>query len=294
MLVPVTAWSLNFTVAKYALTNGFLPLAYTAPRFVFASLAFSAIALHRERTMRVRRRDFAILAAAGVVGVFLNQLTFVFALRHSSATTVALMFGAIPIFVGLLSHYSRRETLGARQWLAVAVSCAGVSMVVLGASTDVSADALGIALAIAAPLTWAVYSVGVAPLVGRYSALRVSAITCTIGTVPLLLVSIGDLRAQDWGSLGPLAWGAVIYGGLVAYVLATAVWLLAIKYIGAVKASLYQNLQPFLGALFAVLLLSEQLSLFEVAGGVVIAAGIAIAWRVQRRDLGVAELEARA
>jgi drug/metabolite transporter (DMT)-like permease len=293
VLVPVIAWSLNFTIAKYALSHGLLPMAYTAPRFVFASIAFCLLTLHREGTLRVARRDLPVLVAAGVVGICFNQLSFVFALRHASASTVALLFGMIPIFVGVLSHVTKIERLGRSQWSAAAISSAGVAMVVLGASSGVSSDGLGIALAIAAPLTWAVYSVGIAPLLQRYSSLRVSAIVCTIGTVPLTLASIGELGREDWGALNFLTWASLVYGAVIAYVLATAIWLVAIKRIGAPRASLYQNLQPFLGAIFALVLLSERLTWLEVVGGVVIGSGILIARRARRPPPVLAEIEVK-
>jgi drug/metabolite transporter (DMT)-like permease len=40
---------------------------------------------------------------------------------------------------------------------------------------------------------------------------------------------------------------------------------------------LYANLQPFLGAFFALVVLSETMTALQVVGGVVIAAGIVIA-----------------
>jgi drug/metabolite transporter (DMT)-like permease len=140
----------------------------------------------------------------------------------------------------------------------------------------VSSDAVGIVLAIAAPLTWAMYSVGAAHLLHRYSPLRISAIVCLIGTVPLTLLSIGPLAKEQWGSLGLGAWAALLYGALIGYVLATIVWFVAIRRIGAPRASLYQNLQPFLGALFAVVLLSEGLTWIEIIGGAVIGCALLI------------------
>jgi drug/metabolite transporter (DMT)-like permease len=256
-------------------------MAYTAPRFILASGVFALLALIGEGSLRVARRDFAILALAGLVGIFLNQLAFVFALRHSSATTVALLFGTIPVFTGVLSHLSGYETLGLRQWLAALASFLGVAMVVLGASGHFSSDALGLMLAIAAPLTWAVYSVAVAPLLERYSPIRVNAVVCLVGSIPLVAISTGDLRQQEWSAPSGLKWAALIYGTVIAYVLATLVWLVAIRVIGAPKAALFQNLQPFLGALFAVAILSENLSALEVAGGAIITGSIIAASRAR-------------
>jgi drug/metabolite transporter (DMT)-like permease len=49
--------------------------------------------------------------------------------------------------------------------------------------------------------------------------------------------------------------------------------------VGPSRASLYANLQPFLGALFALLLLSERMTALQAAGGLAIAAGIVLARR---------------
>lgn len=288
--VSITAWSLNFTFAKYALNHGFSPLSYTAPRFLLASFAFMLLALPREGSLRVGRQELWLLAGAGIVGVWLNQLAFIFALDHNSATTVALLFGTLPIFVGLLSHLSKHERLGQRQWLAALISCAGAAMVALGAGRVVSGQGLGIVFALGVPLTWAAYSVAVAPLLRRYSSLRINAIVCTIGTAPILLSSIPELHRQNWGAPSALAWGALIYGSLVAYVLATAVWFVVVRRIGAPRAALCQNFMPFLGAVFAVVLLSERLTLLQVAGGVVIGAGIAITWRAQTQEPALVEV----
>jgi drug/metabolite transporter (DMT)-like permease len=54
-------------------------------------------------------------------------------------------------------------------------------------------------------------------------------------------------------------------------------WFTAIDRVGAARASLYANLQPFLGAVFALLVLGEDMSTLQFAGGFVIGAGILLA-----------------
>ena len=49
--------------------------------------------------------------------------------------------------------------------------------------------------------------------------------------------------------------------------------------IGASRATLVANLQPFVAAVFALVLLSESMTLLQVLGGVLIAAGILTARR---------------
>jgi drug/metabolite transporter (DMT)-like permease len=54
-------------------------------------------------------------------------------------------------------------------------------------------------------------------------------------------------------------------------------WFTAIDKVGAARASLYANLQPFLGAFFALVVLSEEMGTLQIVGGLVIGAGILLA-----------------
>ena len=56
-------------------------------------------------------------------------------------------------------------------------------------------------------------------------------------------------------------------------------WFSAIDRVGPSRASLFANLQPFLAAIVALLLLSEEITGVQVAGGLAIGAGIILAPR---------------
>jgi drug/metabolite transporter (DMT)-like permease len=67
---------------------------------------------------------------------------------------------------------------------------------------------------------------------------------------------------------------AFIYTTLVPGLLATWVWFLLVGRIGAVKASTFHFLNPFLGVATAAALLGEKLESVDVIGVVIIAGGI--------------------
>src|SRR6188472_1890937 len=89
LVATVTLWALNFTVSKYILDQGFHPLAYASVRYGVAALVFFAITIAIEGTVRLARAD-RVLATFAVFVLLLNQLCFVYALRFTTATTVAL------------------------------------------------------------------------------------------------------------------------------------------------------------------------------------------------------------
>jgi O-acetylserine/cysteine efflux transporter len=277
LLVTVLFWSFNFTVVKYALTHGWEPLSYSSVRFALGALLFSAFTYGREGSLRVGRRDVWLMLGAAAAGIWLNQLSFVYSVRLTTAATVALMFGTLPIFVALISQAFRLERLRLRHWLATVLSFSGVGLVALGSSGGLRGGLGGILLGLVASATWAGYSVAMGPLMRRYSPYRISAFMLLTGSVPLLVSAVRQLAEQDWDALGGLAWAAFVYSLFFSLVFTNIMWFTAIDRVGAARASLYANLQPFLGAFFALVVLSEEMGALQFAGGFVIAAGIFLA-----------------
>src|SRR5256714_13664773 len=197
LFATVLIWSLNFTVTKYVLNHGFRPLAYGGVRFSAAAVLFIGITWVRERSFRLRRRDIPFIVGAAVVGIFLNQVTFVYATKLTTATTVALIFGTLPIMTALFAAAGGIERLQSRFWLAAAVSFAGVCLVALGAKGGIGGDLWGYLLVLIGAATWAGYSVAIAPLMTRYTASRISAYGLTIGAIPLLAVGWPRIVGQD-------------------------------------------------------------------------------------------------
>ena len=277
LLATVLFWSFNFTVVKYALTNGWEPLAYSSVRFAIGAALFSAFTYGREHTLRVRRDDVVLLLAAAALGIWLNQVSFSYAVRLTTAATVALVFGTLPIFVALIARGFGVERLHLRHWIAALISFAGVGLVAAGGAGGLGGDVGGILLALVACLTWAAYSVARGPLMRRYSPYRISAFVLLVGSVPLLLSAARQLVSQDWAGLSALAWAAFFYSLFFSLVFTNIMWFTAIDRVGAARASLYANLQPFLGAFFALVVLSEDMTPLQFAGGFVIGAGILLA-----------------
>jgi drug/metabolite transporter (DMT)-like permease len=238
LLVTVVFWSFNFTVVKYALTHGWEPLTYSSVRFAIGALLFSGFTYAREGSLVVRRRDVVLMTGAAAAGIWLNQLSFVYAVRLTTAATVALMFGTLPIFVALIAQALGHERLHFRHWLATIISFSGVALVALGASSGLGGDLGGILLGLGASVTWAAYSVAMGPLMRRYSPYRISAFMLLVGSVPLLVSAFEQLARQDWGQLGALAWGAFVYSLFFSLVFTNIMWFTAIDRVGAARASL--------------------------------------------------------
>jgi drug/metabolite transporter (DMT)-like permease len=278
----VLLWSLNITVTKYMFEHGWRPLAYGTIRYFVAIALFWIFTYVRERSFWIARRDlrFVLLAAALI---FLNQLCFVYGLELAHASTVALLLGTTPIFIGLISLALRLEHLARAFWIGAAITFVGVALIAL-ANGGVGSSLTGTLIAIATALTWACYTVSIAPLMRRYSPYRISALVLAIGWVPLALVSIPQVREQQF-SFGWKVWLGFGYAVVGPLFLTNILWFTSIDRVGASRAALFANLQPFFAVVFALVLLSESLHRLEIAGGVLIFAGIAFERLSRRRSL---------
>jgi drug/metabolite transporter (DMT)-like permease len=281
LVATVTLWALNFTVTKYVISHGFQPIAYSCLRFGGAAIVFLGITFFRERSFAIGRRDLVFLAIAALIGIFLNQLAFSYAIKLTTATTVALLFGTLPALTGIFAFALGIERFGARFWLAALLAFVGAALVAIGSGGGLSGQLWGDVLGLLASATWAWYSVAVSPLLKRYSTLRISSLAFVIGTVPLLIVGSQQLVSQDYG-FDALIWLSLAFGVLGPLVAANLLWFGAISRVGPSRASVFANLQPFLAAFFSVLILSESMTRLQVAGGITIAAGILLSRSTSR------------
>jgi drug/metabolite transporter (DMT)-like permease len=281
LLGTVLLWALNITVTKYMVQHGWRPLAYGTIRDFAAISLFWAFTYWRERSFRIRRVDVKLVLLAALM-IFLNQLSFVYSVKLAHASTVALLLGTTPIFIGLISLAFGLERLPSAFWVGAAITIGGVAFIAV-ANGKVGSSLDGTLIAIATALTWAFYTVSIAPLMRRYSPFRISALVLAIGWVPLALASIPQLGEQHF-TFGWKVWLGFGYAVVGPLFLTNVLWFTAIARVGSSRASLFGNLQPFFAVLFALLLLNESLSGLEIAGGVLIFTGIA--WeRYWRRPL---------
>ena len=154
-LVTVVVWAVTFVSTKVLLVH-LAPIEILFFRFV---IGFVALALLRPRILHVRgfkeERWFMLAGATGVTVYYLLE-------------NIALTFTAAPLFTGVASAVVLKERLRAPFFVGFAVAMAGVCLVSFagGASGGLVAEGglgqaglIGVALALAAAGTWAVYSI---------------------------------------------------------------------------------------------------------------------------------------
>jgi drug/metabolite transporter (DMT)-like permease len=271
LLGTVLLWALNVTVTKYVLNHGFQPLAYATIRYFAATSLFWAFTYARERSFTIHLSDTKLVALAGTL-IFVNQICFVYGLKLTNASTMGLLLGTTPVFIGILATLLSLEVLGRRFWAGAVLSFLGVGLIASG-NGGLSGRLGGLALVIATPLTWAAYSVAIVPLMRRYSPFKISALVLAVGWVPLAVAGARQTFSQEF-NFGWGLWLGFAYAVVGPLFLTNILWFTAIDRVGPSRAALFANLQPFFAVLFALVLLGEHLNRWEIIGGVGIGAGI--------------------
>jgi drug/metabolite transporter (DMT)-like permease len=164
-------------------------------------------------------------------------------------------------------------------WIGVVMSFAGIAVVVLGNASSVSgtpgtSSLVGDLLILAAAVIWAIYTLLVASLLRRYSAMAVTALSVAAGTVPIVIMGLPDLSRLDWGAVPSAAWSAAVFSGLFALAVGYAGWNRGVKVIGSARTAVYSNMIPIAAALFAWLGRGDPITVYHMAGAVIVLTGI--------------------
>ena len=289
MWALVLIWAANFSVVKAALVD-FEPLAFNATRFVLASALMLVFLRHTDGLPRFRRSEWLALIGLGLLGNAAYQVLFIFGIDGTLAGNSALILGTVPAYVAVLSSWLGHERLSKKTWLGVALSLAGVGLVVWGSARVEFGQATvrGDLLMVAAAIGWSLYTVGSSPLVRRYGALPVTSVTLWIGTIGLLLVSTPSLSSQSWAPIRWASWAGLLYSGTLSIAVAYLLWYYGVRHMGSTRTALYSNTIPIVALAIAWLTLGEVPNGLQLLGAVAIVVGVSLS-RTQRAEGGHGE-----
>lgn len=276
-LVGATAlWGGSFLMGKVALRE--LSVGHVVLwRFLLASAVFALLARRMPRPASAR--DAALFALAAFLGIALLSILQVEGLARTTATKAALMIGTLPPMAALAAVVVLRERLSGRVLASLALSCAGLALII--GMPGAGGSALGDLLVIVSVAVSVVFILLLRRLTVRYGALASSVWIVLLGTLWLaLLVPLREglppvpQQASTWAALLGLAVGCTV--------LAQPMWNYGLRAHGAARASLFVNLEPTFGAILGVLVLGDPVNAGLLGGApLVLAAALLAAWEPQ-------------
>lgn len=275
LLLLVLIWGSNFSIVKSAIQE-IPPFAFNALRIATACVVLLCASRLSGEALPARR-DWPALAALGAVGHCGYQLAFVSGLARTTVANCSLILGCMPIAVLALNALSRRrETVGGRQWLGVALAVAGVYLVAGRGAGATPTTLTGDAMTLVALWCWAWYTTGSRALLVRYSPLQLSAYATLVGTLCYAPFGVPDLLELDWGAVSGWTWVALVVSGFLALSVAHIIWYTGVKRLGSARTSVYSNLVPVAAMAVGAVWLGEPLGAARIGGAVLVLAGLVL------------------
>lgn len=227
-------------------------------------------------------RDELLLVLLGVTGGSLYFLTENAAMLYTTATNTSLIVCSSPLFAMLLIalFYRQSEPLSRLKVTGSLVACAGMAVVVLNGHFVLHLSPIGDMLAFGACLCWAVYSLLMKALTGRYSTLFITRKVFFYGLVSIIpyyiLVPsdrwIFTSSVFQFFNISILL--NLLFLGVVASMLCFLLWNWTISKLGAVVATNWVYFNPITTIIFAWWLLTEQITPWFLLGTLLILVGM--------------------
>lgn len=263
-------WSSAFTSARIIVEYA-PPLIALAFRFLISGVIGVGIAAWLGQSMRLSRRQWVGVLVFGLCqnALYLG-LNFV-AMQTIEASLAAIIASTMPLLVALAGWLIMGQRIRPLGIMGLIAGVVGVTLI-MGARLQGGIDMFGLILCVIGVVSLTIATLAVLGASSGGNVLMIVGLQMLVGSailwIPALMFETFDIT-WNWQLIV-----AFIYTTLVPGLVATWVWFTLVGRIGAVKASTFHFLNPFLGVAIAAVLLGERIGMLDVVGVVVIAGGI--------------------
>ena len=231
-------------------------------------------ALIGRRKLGVTFRQFmslSVLGGGALAGTLL-LITYAY-LRIPPGMTIVINF-TYPIFVMVAGVMFFREKARPAALVAVLLAIVGIGLLSL-AGTSGTVDALGILIALASGITYAIYF-----LAGRnssYASLETAVSNVYItGAASVLALVVALLTSRFSLPTDLFIWGVLFLEALLGYVIGLRLLLAGIRILGSTAASAINTLEPAFASITSMLIFGEAMGLFKGLGILLVLVGALI------------------
>lgn len=276
--LTVAVWGTTFVWTKLLIINGLSPAQIFTLRFIIAYVLLTGFSMWRGRHkwLSDNWRDELTMMALGLTGGSMYFLTENESLRFTTATNTSLIVCSCPLFAMLIiALFYRSERFSARQVWGSIVALAGMAAVVLNGHFVLHLSPLGDTLAFSACLCWALYTLLMKPVMGRYPAMFITRKVFFYGILTILPYYIFVPDMPSWDVLmRPEVALNLLFLGSVASMLCYLTWSWCMKGLGAVVCTNWVYVNPITTIIAAWLILDEQITVYFLIGSILIITGM--------------------
>ena len=269
LLIIYLLWGFNWVVIRTS--NTYFPsITFVALRFTLGALILLIICALRHKLIP-QKKYIGWIALTGLLTMAINNIIVQFATVPLGSGMTSVLDYTMPLWTTLFAAFALKERLTARKLAGTLVAIVGLAVLM-----NVSLKGnLGWTMAtIGAAMIWAVSNILVKSKLKCCDMIQYTAWQMVFAGVSLdiyiLLVPQGPI---DWQ---PMAWGTLLYNGILASAIAFYIWNYVLTNMEASKASVAMMAVPAVGVLSGVIVLNEPFTVSRVIGMAAIIAGILV------------------
>jgi len=276
LLLANVLWASSYVVSKFVLQELSVTM-MLALRLGLSALLLLPFLIWHYQKVGLTRKDLFNLALLSLIGFVVNKLLEFGGLALSTASDVALLISAESLFTAAFSWLLLREPFKRGIGISLLIGFCGVYLVVGQGILPTFSSAnggvwrmFGDILVLLALLCEAYYTVRGKSMLAKHSPLVVTA-AAIVGSMAVWGPVAGwEVVHSGWPQLDLISWLAIGWLAVMITVVPYLLWFHGLSKVPGSVAASTLFVQPLLGTLLAIVLLHEQLTLFTVAGGLLI------------------------
>lgn len=276
-LIPLFAafvlWGSQYVISKIALRT-VPPVTLLELRYLVSVPALFIVLRLRHALTPIKKGDWPILFAIGFTGYFASFCLQMLGINRLTGSVSSLLGAMNPIFIPILAAFFLHERITPAKIACVALSMAGVVVIV---GVDGTVDASGALLMLASVFLWSTASIIIRRVSGRYDPMQIAliAILCALPfTGGWSLIELQSAPALSRSK----ACFAVLYMGLCsAPPSPIPSGITVFRVMDASFCSMFYPMQPLVSSILGVLFLHEAVTPGFVIGALMICCGIVAA-----------------
>lgn len=276
-------FGINVVVCRDIATDGGLqPIVLFSMRAFVAGALFWLVSLFTPRE-QVPTKDLLRLCGAGVLGLFLPQLTFLHAIAHTTPVDLSVMSTTTPIFTMFVAAIFLKEPITWKKALGVALSFGGILWLILqstfASSGPSQTEPVGILYCFANYIIFALYLGTCRPLIARYSVVTSMKWMFLASFLLSLPFSLPHLPQSDFAAVPTQVWWEIGY--MIFFSTFLAYYLIPVgqQRIRPTLVSMYGYLQPIIAIAVAIWTGMDRLTVTKIVAALLVFTGV---WVVNR------------
>ena len=278
-LAFATIWSSSFTSSRIVVEY-WPPFLVLSVRFLLSGMLALGIGFAAGQRIRLTPFEWRAVVVFGICQNALYLGLFHFAMQTVEASLAAIIASALPLCVAALGWLFLGQRLPPVAIGGLLAGFAGVLVIMTGRLGH-GLDWAGIAACLVGVLALATATLSLRNAAAGGSLWIVVGLQMLVGAAALFPAS---LAFETWHvAFAPRFFVAFLYSAIVSGVVATMIWFVLVRRIGATRAATFHFLNPFLGVAIAAAVLGEHVTARDLAGVAIIMAGI-LAVQLARAD----------